>query len=141
METKDGVMVQIRGYGDDAQRLNVLEHNKKYFFSEFCTRPVVHDALYDSPLRVEFVVTRLTHIREVNEEIKWTEALRKISSEIPKCVLCYQSCLAPPITQCLNSHIICNLCVVRLNYCPHCNQTISVRNHAVENLLLKLSSK
>jgi len=52
-----------------------------------------------------------------------------------ECPVCYEVPIEPPIYQCVNGHMICGDCKLRIQRCPQCSQPVKERLLFLERML------
>ena len=59
--------------------------------------------------------------------------------DLLECPVCMETIKSVPVYQCANGHVICKICIEKLNNCPICrNDSALVRSLKLENIVEKL---
>ena len=59
--------------------------------------------------------------------------------DLLECPVCMETIKSVPVYQCANGHVICKVCIEKLNKCPICrNDSALVRSLKLENIVEKL---
>ena len=59
--------------------------------------------------------------------------------DLLECPVCMETIKSVPVYQCINGHVICKVCIEKLNNCPICrNDSVLVRSLKLENIVQRL---
>ena len=59
--------------------------------------------------------------------------------DLLECPVCMETIKSVPVYQCTNGHVICKVCIEKLNNCPICrNDSALVRSLKLENIVQRL---
>ena len=68
-----------------------------------------------------------------------TSDIEEYLRDLLECPVCMETIKSVPVYQCINGHVICNVCIEKLNNCPICrNDSALVRSLKLENIVQRL---
>ena len=63
----------------------------------------------------------------------------KFLRDLLECPVCMETIISVPVYQCTNGHVMCKICIEKLNNCPICrNDSALVRSLKLENIVQRL---